>query len=58
LLNEIAGLPDNPSTKPVLSLSKGSGRGFALVLDDYHVNETHREFTTNREIHLYQRLIK
>jgi LuxR family maltose regulon positive regulatory protein len=42
LLNEIAGLPDNPSTKPVLSLSKGSGRGFTLVLDDYHMNETHQ----------------
>jgi len=32
LLNEIAGLPDNPSTN--------SGRRFALVLDDYHVIES------------------
>jgi LuxR family maltose regulon positive regulatory protein len=40
LLNEITGLPDNPLTEPVLSLSKGSGRGLVLVLDDYHVIES------------------
>ena len=39
LLNELAGLSDNPSTEPALSLSKGSGRDLVLVLDDYHVIE-------------------
>jgi LuxR family maltose regulon positive regulatory protein len=40
LINEIMKIPNHPSTEPGLSLSKGSGRGFVLVLDDYHVIES------------------
>ena len=35
LLNEIAGLPNNPSTLPTVA-----GRGLLLVLDDYHIIES------------------
>ncbi len=35
LLNEIADLPDDPSTLPTVA-----GRGLVLVLDDYHVIES------------------
>ncbi|MFQ5857178.1 MAG: LuxR C-terminal-related transcriptional regulator [Anaerolineae bacterium] len=52
LINEIAEIPNPPSTEPVtsassvqaLSSSKGSGRRFALVLDDFHL-------ITDQQIH-------